>query len=78
VVIDECVGLLVALWQVPFSWKWVFWGFVIFRLMDIFKPFPANWIDSKVKNHWGCVLDDVVAGIYTNLCLHLMVRAAVN
>ena len=41
--------------------------FILFRFFDILKPFPINLIDKKMKNSWGVVLDDVVAGIYATL-----------
>ena len=51
----------------PEEIKFIHWliAFLLFRFFDIFKPFPINLIDKKVKNGLGVVLDDVVAGIYT-------------
>jgi len=42
---------------------------LFFRIFDILKPFPANWIDKNLKNSYGIILDDMVAGIYTIITL---------
>lgn len=70
VVIDEVVGFLVAMIWLPLTWQTLVAAFVMFRIFDIWKPFPINLIDQKVKGGVGVVLDDVVAGIATNLILH--------
>ena len=46
--------------------------FVFFRLFDIFKPFPINKVDKNLKNEFGIVLDDVLAGIYTWLTIEFI------
>ena len=46
--------------------------FLLFRFFDIFKFFPANWIDQNIKNSWGVILDDIFAGIYTIASLFLI------
>lgn len=43
--------------------------FVFFRFFDILKPFPISWIDKKINNYFGVILDDIVAGIYSIICL---------
>ena len=45
---------------------------LFFRIFDILKPFPANWIDKNLKNSYGIILDDIVAGIYTIIILALI------
>ena len=45
----------------------VFASFVLFRIFDIFKPYPINLIDQKLKNGFGVMLDDVVAGIFSSI-----------
>jgi phosphatidylglycerophosphatase A len=62
IVIDEFVGLWVALCLVPPGWGWVLVGFGLFRLFDIWKPWPVSWADRRVKGGWGTMLDDVLAG----------------
>ena len=46
--------------------------FVSFRFFDILKIFPANWVDKKIKNSFGVILDDIIAGIYSILVLYLL------
>lgn len=71
VVIDEVAGYLLAVFLLPPSLGYLIAAFFIFRLFDIVKPFPASYFDREVKNGFGIVMDDVVAGIYTNLALQL-------
>ena len=71
IVIDEIAGLMVALAGLPFNLKTALVGFIIFRALDIFKPFPIRTAESKLSGGSGVVLDDVLAGIYTNLILRL-------
>jgi phosphatidylglycerophosphatase A len=71
VVIDEVAGYLVTMATFPCTWQYVAAGFILFRLFDIFKPFPARWIDRKVPGGYGIVLDDVAAGIYANIVLQI-------
>jgi phosphatidylglycerophosphatase A len=76
VVIDEIAGYLVTMASFPFTWPYVAAGFIIFRIFDIIKPYPAGWIDRKVPGGYGIVLDDVAAGIYANIVLQIF-RAVV-
>jgi phosphatidylglycerophosphatase A len=75
IVIDEIVGILITMIGIPLTGYWIVCGFVLFRFFDVVKLPPANVFDSRVKNGWGVMLDDVVAGIYANLLLRLMLRA---
>ncbi len=63
IVIDEVVGYLVTLALVPFSWQAVAAAFVLFRIFDVVKPWPASAFD-RVKNGFGVMMDDVAAGIW--------------
>jgi len=72
IVIDELVGYLVTVAFLPFSWTAAIAGFFIFRFFDIAKIPPASWFDKKMKNGYGVVLDDVVAGIYGAVALRLI------
>jgi phosphatidylglycerophosphatase A len=74
IVIDEVVGYLITMAGVPLSWVSVVLGFFLFRFFDIVKVPPANIIDRRLKNGFGVVLDDVVAGIYACAMLHLILR----
>ncbi|MFQ6616819.1 MAG: phosphatidylglycerophosphatase A [Fidelibacterota bacterium] len=68
VVIDEWVGMWIALAGVPGSWSFILAAFVVFRLFDIVKVFPAGRLE-RLKGGWGIMLDDVAAGIYTLIIL---------
>jgi len=68
IVVDEVVGYLVAMAFVPWSWPAALAGFVLFRVFDVMKPWPASALD-RVKNGFGVVMDDVVAGGYAALAL---------
>jgi phosphatidylglycerophosphatase A len=72
IVIDEIVGVLVALAAMEVSlWRLIF-AFFLFRLFDIVKPPPARFFDEKVPGGVGVVLDDVCAGLYTNLIVRVL------
>jgi phosphatidylglycerophosphatase A len=71
IVIDEVAGMLVTMLGVPVSWGTLLVGFALFRLFDISKPWPASYFDRKVKNGFGVVFDDVMAGLYARGCLAL-------
>lgn len=71
IVIDEVAGFLVALFLVPLSWLNLFLGFILFRVFDIWKPFPLKRAE-KLGGGLGIVLDDLLAGIYANLALRLI------
>ncbi len=72
IVWDEIAGYLITLWLVPFSWAAVFWGFMLFRIFDILKPWPIRWLDRNIHGGLGIMLDDVLAGIFAGLLLWLM------
>ena len=71
VVIDEIVGVLIALAAVPLHPAAALAGFALFRLFDIAKPFPVGWVDRHLHGGLGIMLDDVAAGLYALLVLHL-------
>jgi phosphatidylglycerophosphatase A len=77
IVIDEVAGMLVTLAGLPLTTLNLVAGFAAFRALDVLKPFPARHIDRKMAGGWGVVLDDVVAGIYSNLLLRFMGAAAI-
>jgi phosphatidylglycerophosphatase A len=70
VVIDEVMGFLVAMLFLPFQVKYVLISFVVFRIMDIVKPWPAQQI-QVLHGGWGIMLDDLFAGIYSGLVILL-------
>jgi phosphatidylglycerophosphatase A len=69
VVWDEFIGQWIALLLAPAGWPWMVGGFVLFRLFDIWKPWPVSWADQKLHGGLGAMLDDVLAGIYALACL---------
>ena len=69
IVIDEIAGYVLAMTMIPLTWWTVIAGFLIFRLLDIFKPPPAGWLDRNCSGGFGITADDVVAGIYANLIM---------
>jgi len=64
VVVDEVVGMWLALVAVPMTWAGFAVAFVLFRFFDIVKPWPVSWADRDLKGGLGIMLDDVIAGIY--------------
>ena len=78
VVIDEVVGMMIALWPLSigltvmgaewYQWPWPGWvlGFLLFRFFDIVKPQPVSWAD-RMEGPLGVMLDDIVAGALTAL-----------
>ncbi len=72
IVLDEVCGMLVAgAFIVPTTLSLAL-GFLLFRVFDIVKPFPARWVDQNVRNGVGVVGDDLVAGIYANLLVRAL------
>ena len=70
VVIDEVAGMLVTLLWIPVTWQGALVGFVMFRLFDIVKPFPARSAE-RLPGGWGVMTDDLVAGAYAHLTVRL-------
>jgi len=60
--------------QLGFNWFeiWILISFILFRFFDILKPFPINLIDKKIKNSFGVILDDIVAGIFATISLYII------
>jgi phosphatidylglycerophosphatase A len=73
VVIDEVAGQLVALTAVPLAWKSFLAGFILFRVFDIVKPPPVRQLEA-IPGGAGIVLDDVAAGFYALVVMHLFLR----
>jgi len=71
IVIDEIVGYLAATLFLTPTWSHAVVAFLIFRVLDIVKPFPASYVDERLAGGYGVVLDDVVSGLYANLATRL-------
>lgn len=74
VVIDEVLGMLVTLATLPLSLTGVVAGFVLFRIFDVVKPYPARRFEDA-PGGWGIMLDDAMAGVYAHLVLRGLVWA---
>jgi phosphatidylglycerophosphatase A len=77
VVWDEFVGQWIALLPLvvaPRGWLWIVAAFVLFRIFDVWKPWPASWADRHVKGGFGAMLDDVFAGAYAALVLAAAIK----
>lgn len=75
---DEFVGqwlALLPLLVLPASWWMVVIGFALFRLFDVWKPWPIGWLDRRVKGGLGVMADDAVAGAFAALVLAVAVVA---
>lgn len=71
IVIDEIVGMLITIILMEKKILWLAIGFILFRLFDIFKPYPIR-LAEKFPHGWGVMMDDVVAGIYAAASLRMI------
>jgi phosphatidylglycerophosphatase A len=67
--LDEFVGFFVTMINAPHGLIWIVAGFILFRIFDIWKPWPIAYLDTHVHGGIGMVLDDVCAGIYAFIIL---------
>lgn len=72
IVIDEVLGFLITMTWLPINWRSFVLGFLLFRLLDIWKPFPISYLDKKIPGGLGVVIDDVAAGIVANVILQIV------
>ena len=75
VVLDEVLGMLITLFMNPVGWMGALLGFLLFRVADIIKPFPANRLEA-LHGGVGIMADDAMAAVYANLALRLVLMAA--
>ena len=73
VVIDEVAGQLLALVAVPLAWKTFLAGFILFRIFDMWKPFPIRRLE-RLPEGTGIVVDDLGAGVYALTVMHLLLH----
>lgn len=73
IVLDEFIGFFFGLIFLPKNLVLLFIAFILFRVFDIFKPEPIFRL-QKLKSGWGIMSDDIMAGIYTNICLRIIIR----
>ena len=67
IVLDEVVGMWFALLFLPKSILWVAAAFLLFRIADIVKPWPASWVDTRVTGGLGIMSDDLIAGMMASV-----------
>ncbi len=72
IVWDEFVGFWITMIAAPAGWPWLVLGFLLFRLFDIWKPWPIRVLDEKMETGMGIMLDDVLAGVYALVILQLV------
>ncbi|MCR9290425.1 phosphatidylglycerophosphatase A [Saprospiraceae bacterium] len=77
IVIDEIIGFWIAMIAVPYTAWTLFVGFVLFRIFDIWKPLGIRRME-KFNGGWGVMMDDVLAGIYANIVLQILVFSFPN
>jgi phosphatidylglycerophosphatase A len=75
IVLDEVVGMLITLLLIPVSLTGAIAGFVLFRLFDVVKPFPARQLEA-LHGGLGVMADDAMAAIYANVSLRLLILIA--
>ena len=75
VVWDEIVGYLLTMIAVPTNWIWIIIGFILFRVFDIWKPWPISWVNENVKGGFGIVVDDLLAAIPAVIILQIIIFA---
>ncbi|MDZ7279242.1 phosphatidylglycerophosphatase A [Pantoea eucrina] len=71
IVWDEFIGMWITLMAIPaMRWEWVLAGFVIFRVFDMWKPWPIRWFDRNVHGGMGIMVDDIIAGVIAAALLY--------
>ncbi|XSG86445.1 MAG: phosphatidylglycerophosphatase A family protein [Methylohalobius sp. ZOD2] len=78
IVWDEVIGYWVAMLGAPLTWQYMLLGFVLFRLLDIWKPGPIAWVEKKTPGGLGVMLDDLLAGIVAALGLNFLAFLSTN
>ncbi len=74
---DEAIGMLISVTALPKTWIAYLTAFLLFRLLDIVKPFPAN-VSQKLPGGWGVMMDDMIAAVYCNLALQMVFRMIIG
>lgn len=72
IVWDEIVGYLLTLVAVPYGWRWLALGFVLFRLFDIWKPWPIRRFDRTLGGGFGIMFDDLLAALYASVVMQVI------
>ena len=69
IVIDEIIGYLSFMIFFDINITNITIGFLLFRFFDILKPFPISYVDKKIKNSFGVIFDDLLAGLFSGILL---------
>lgn len=73
IVWDEFIGIWITLITLPaYQWQWIVIAVILFRLLDIFKPWPIRWFDRQIKGGMGIMIDDIIAGVTAALILWVL------
>jgi phosphatidylglycerophosphatase A len=75
---DEIVAMMLILEFTPYSAKWWLTAFTLFRIFDVWKPFPIRQCDAKIKGGFGVMFDDLLAAIYALIALKVMLWSIMN
>ena len=70
IVWDEMVAYWLTVVFLPFHWAWLAAAFVVFRVFDIFKPWPIPLVERRYRGGFGVMFDDIIAAVYAMLVLH--------
>ena len=73
IVFDEFAGMAVTMIAVPLKFQWLLLGFLLFRLFDIWKPWPIREADHRLSGGVGIMLDDIIAGLFSCVLLHVAI-----
>lgn len=73
IVLDEIVAFLWVMIAVPLSWWTLLLGFLLFRLFDVWKPWPIRLLDQRIGGGVGIVVDDLLAAVYSWVCLQAII-----
>ena len=73
IVIDEVCGIFVTFMMIPMTWATAILGFVLFRIFDVFKPFPVRSLE-RIPRYWGIMADDLGAGLYAWIILFVFFK----
>ncbi len=71
IVIDEVIGVWIAVLAMPFHWKYYLYALILFRFFDIAKPLYIRRFD-EMKTDWSVMLDDVLAGVYSLIAIQIL------
>lgn len=74
IVWDEIAGYLLTMFAAPHHIWAILLGFVLFRIFDIWKPWPIGWLDSHISGGLGVMVDDLLAAVYAGIALQVLVR----